>query len=317
MFMLGLAGVCIMALAVPSVCESQGFPSKPIQIICGYTPGSSTDLQIRAIAESLERQFKQPVLIENVPGAGGTIAVAQMSKNKADGYSFSIASGGALMSPLHQKLPFDVDKLSFICQYNVFGNCVWVHADAPWKSFKEFIEYGQKNPGELVWALEAPTGVPRLQLEVIFEQAGGVKYTLMATQGSAESVRMVLAKDADFIIMSLPPTIQHYRAGTLRPLLVTVPFDLLGIPKEVPKAIDSYDMDFFPCGGTVGPSGMPEDIRRQLSDAIRYALEKDEISMSKLDKMGAVRAWRDGPEWHQWALKLRGKMKKFLHVWGK
>ena len=245
------------------------------------------------------------------------MAVAQMSKEKADGYVIATSGSTALMSPLHQKLPFDIDKLSYICQYNIFANCIWVHADAPWKSFKELVEYGLKKPGELVLAIEAPTGIPRLQLEVIFEQAGGVKYTLMSTAGSAESVRMILAKDADFIIMSLAPTLQHYKAGTLRPLLVTVPFDLPDIPKNVPKAIDSYDMDFFACGGLAGPAGMPEEIRKQLSDAIRYALEKDEITMSKMNKMGSIRAWRDGRDWHQWALKLRDKMKKYMYVWGK
>jgi len=115
--------------------QEKKFPHKAIKIICGYSAGGTTDLVTRVVAEGIQRRWGVPVIVENITGAGGTVGIVEMARQKPDGYTISTAgmSSQAVM-PLTIKLAYDNDALTFVCKYLDFASVIAVRADSSFKT---------------------------------------------------------------------------------------------------------------------------------------------------------------------------------------
>ena len=294
------------------ISKDNNFPNKPVKIICGYSAGGTTDLVTRVLAEGMQRRLNVPVVVTNISGAGGTVAIAEMARQKPDGYIMSTAgmSSQAVM-PLTMKLPYVNDSLTFVCKYLDFASVIAVLSKSPYKTWEDLAEYGRKNPGKVVYAVDEVIGIPAIQVKLLAEKAGGFKYTLMSCQGSAESIRALLAGDADFINQSLPPLMAHIKEGTVRPLISPYPHGIPQLP-DIETAAQKYGINIYAMAGLLAPKGTPEEARKTIADAVKYALTDDQETKKKLTSLKACTSFLDGPEYKGMILDIRSRVKAMM-----
>ncbi|MDP2859359.1 MAG: tripartite tricarboxylate transporter substrate binding protein, partial [Bacillota bacterium] len=279
---------------------------------CGYSAGGTTDLVTRVLAEGLQRKLGVPVVVENITGAGGTIAIAEMAKKPPDGYTIATTGASAQTAlPLTTQLPYDNDSLSFVAKYLDFASVVAVRANSPYQTWEDLVAYGKANPGKVVYALDEVVGIPAIQVQLLAEKAGGFEYTLMACTGSAESIRALLAGDADFVNQSLPPLLAHIKEGTVRPLICPYPFGLAELPDLITSKA-KYGIEIYAMAGLLAPKGTPEEIRKTLADAVKYVLENDQDTKNKLKAMNAYTSFMDGPAYKAMILDIRARVKAMM-----
>ena len=142
-----LAIICAMTVFSEA---RAAYPEKPITIICPFAAGASYDMTSRVLANTATKLLGQPVVVSNVTGGGGYVANAQLSHAAPDGYTLIVNASSALcLAPHLRKPPFDPWKLTPVMSYGIYPILFAVKADLPWKTFKEFLEYVKKHPGEV------------------------------------------------------------------------------------------------------------------------------------------------------------------------
>src|SRR5207249_10955061 len=152
--------LCLLAFICTSVAAQQ-YPNRPVKLIVAYPPGGSSDLMARVFAAKLGDLWGQQVLVENKPGAAGAIGTEYAARQPADGYSFMIANLGPIaVNPLLSSVPYTVEKdFAPVSQISQGPNVLVVRADAPFKSLKDIIDFGNANPGKLSYGTSGPGSV--------------------------------------------------------------------------------------------------------------------------------------------------------------
>lgn len=140
----------LVGLLIPSIGLASDYPTKPIQMVVGYSAGGPTSLAARLVAEEVSKELGVPVVVLNKPGASGTIAGSFVARSKPDGYTLLVATSGNLSASfaLLPKVPFDLSDFAPIVQHIAVPISFSVLADTPWKTVKDFIEDAKKNPGK-------------------------------------------------------------------------------------------------------------------------------------------------------------------------
>src|SRR5438874_2330983 len=147
----------------------QTYPAKPVKLIVSYPPGGSSDLMARVFGAKLAEMWGQQVVVENKPGAAGSIGTDYAAKQPPDGYSFMIANLGPIaVNPLLSSVPYNIDKeFIAVSQISQGPNVLVVRADAPFQSLKEIIDFGKANPGKLSYGTSGPGSVSHLSSEML------------------------------------------------------------------------------------------------------------------------------------------------------
>jgi tripartite-type tricarboxylate transporter receptor subunit TctC len=192
------------------------YPSKTIEILCSFTPGSTLDALARLVAEVGQKYAGQPMVVVNKPGAGGSIAAAEILSSKPDGYKL-IVLGNLFRAGVvkTQKVPFDPDDLAPLVNFLELRQGLVVGADRPWKTLSDVIAYAKKNPGQFKWGHAGRgTGV-HFVVFYIFKTVG-VQTTEVPFKGAAENITAILGGHVDAMTTSYSPVKDHMRAGKLR-----------------------------------------------------------------------------------------------------
>ena len=272
------------------------FPVKPIEIVCPYTPGSSVDIMDRVIADIAPKYLNQPVMVVNKPGAGGSVAAADVISSKPDGYRLVTLSNAFFETTVKtQKVPFDPDDLIPLASFIEYKNGMAVKGDSPWKSFNDLLEYGKKNPGKLRWA-HSGRGITTHMAGLLTFRKAGVEAIDVPYRGSPEQMAAVLGGHVDAYCGPYGTTRDQARAGKLRFLIVFndkrydepsgVPCSLeLGFPEA------SRLKTYF---GIYAHKNTPEEIRKTLVDAFRKIYEDPEFKKG-IEKTGEEPVF-GGPE---------------------
>ncbi len=282
-------------LAAASVC-AQTYPSKPIRLLVGYPPGGSGDFLTRLMADEMSKELGVTVVVDNRPGAGGTIASEVASKSPADGYTVVNAGHWAINKALYKKLAYDGEKdFAPVTLVAVGPTILCVNNDLPVKSLKELIAYAKANPGKLFNASAGFGSAPHLAA-VSFEAAAGVKFTSVQFKGGGAAAQSVIAGDTQ-VVFSTPPTVMGFiKAGRLRPLAVTIPKAspaVPGIPGAEEAGLPGYESTFW--FGLFVPTGTPQAVIGRLHAAATRALAKAEVS-GKIALQGMDAAPSASPE---------------------
>jgi len=276
------AGAALGSLAAPSVLRAQAFPSRPIRYICPWPAGGSTDVVIRAIAESAARTLGQTIIVDNKGGAGGMLGANELVNAKPDGYTLSQLPQGVFRIPHMQKVQFDVLKdFTWIACLTGYTFGLVVPADSPIKSIKDLVAYAKANPGKFSYGSTGAGTSPHLAVEE-FAQRAGIQLNHIPFKGNADNMQAVLgghtmgASDAT----GWGP---HVNAGKLR-LLATYGSKRTKRWPDVPTLDElGYHTVSDSPFGVCGPKGMDPALTRTLHDAFKKTLD-DPAVIATFDK---------------------------------
>ena len=274
-----LAGAA--ALAVSPKAFAQDYPSKPIKIVVPFAAGSATDLAARGLGARLQEILKQPIVVDDKPGASGQLGASAVATAPADGYTLMMGTNttNAANGALFKKLSYDPEK-----DFAPIANCISgvnalvVNNDLPVKTVAELIAYAKANPGKLNYS-EASAS-QRLSAEM-FNSMAGVKIERVPYKASPQALGDVATGQVQLMFPDLPQALTQIQAGRVRGLGVTGPKrttvapDLPAIAETVPGYVLVYWLAVF------APAATPKPIQQKLYEAIAEAM-KDEATVKAM-----------------------------------
>ncbi|MBL8384358.1 MAG: tripartite tricarboxylate transporter substrate binding protein [Burkholderiales bacterium] len=268
--------------AAPGLVRAQAFPTRPIKYICPWPAGGSTDIVMRAFAESAGKALGQTVLVENKPGAGGTLGAIEMVNARPDGYTLAQLPISVFRIPHMQKVQFDTLRdFTWIACLTGYTFGFVVRADSPIRSIKDLVDYARANPGKFTYGNTGTGTSPHLAVEE-FAQKAGIQLQPVPYKGNAENMQAVLgghvmgASDAT----GWGP---HVDAGKLR-LLATYGSKRTKRWPNVPTLDElGYKTISDSPFGVCGPKGMDPGVVKVLHDAFKKTLD-DPAVQAVLDK---------------------------------
>jgi tripartite-type tricarboxylate transporter receptor subunit TctC len=290
-----LAAIVAVGLAAPAM--AQTYPSKPIRLVVGFAPGGPADVMARLISQHLSHVLGQSVVVDNRPGAGGTIAAKIVAESDPDGHTLLLGNTSTLViSPLiYKNIGYDPAKaFSPIAWLGATSNLLIANPKFPPNTVQELIAYAKANPGKLNYS-SAGIGTPPHLIGEMFKMRAGVDIVHIPYKGGGPSGQAVIAGEVQFTFENPAASLPHVEHGSVKALAVTSETRHPRAP-NVPTMIESGLPDFVSMSftGVVGPAGLPPEIVRRLNTVINEAVKSPEIS-SALVKL-AVDARNETPE---------------------
>lgn len=301
--------------AIATAAQAQQFPTRPVTLIVPWPAGGSTDIGMRALAAATEKHLGQSIVIENKPGAAGTIGPANMAASaRPDGYTVAQLPITVFRIPFIQKTSFDPAKdFTYIVHVTGYTFGVVVKADAPWKTFNELIEYARANPGKLNYGTPGAGTSLHITMEQIAKMKG-IKWTQVPFKGVADSMNALLGGHID-VTSDSTGWAGAVNAGSARLLVTwgaqrTKNWPDVPILKEV--GIDLVSNSPFGIGG---PKGMDPAVVKILHDAFKKGMEEQSYkdAMTKLDQEAY---YLDTAAYHAFAMKQIGEQKQLVEDLG-
>jgi len=278
MYRLLVIAIVSMAVGV-STAVAQAWPDRPIKFLMSAPAGSSIDVLGRAIADKLKDRLGQPVVVENKPAAGGTVATAEVAHSAPDGYTMVLAFNGPLsFAPLLQKLPYDVGKdLAPVIITSSQPNVLAVNATLPVRSIAELVAYAKANPGKLNYASVGNGSSSHLNME-LFKSVAGLDAVHVPFNGSPPAVKSTVQNETQMIFAVMQPLQAQIQAGTLRALAVTTAKRFSLLP-DLPSIAESGYPGFeaLAWNGVLVAAGTPRPIVARLNTEMNAILKEPEM----------------------------------------
>jgi tripartite-type tricarboxylate transporter receptor subunit TctC len=276
------------AAALPCVARAETYPSRPVHMIIGFPPGGATDIAARLIGQWLSDKLGQPFVIESRPGAAANIATEAVARAAPDGYTLLIAVGTNTINPaLYPNLNFD-----FIRDFAMVGGILRtplvleVNPSVPVHSVPELIAYAKANPGKLTIGSFGTGSISHIAGE-LFKMTTGTDMVHVPYRGSAPLVVDLLGGQVQVAFDNLPPSIEHIRAGRLRPLAVTTLERSPALP-DLPTVADFLPgFEASAWAAVAVPKATPRDIVDKLNAEINRGLADPKI-LARLADFGAT-----------------------------
>jgi tripartite-type tricarboxylate transporter receptor subunit TctC len=269
--------------------QAQPYPSKPITLVIGYTPGAVSDLAARTLSDGLNQAWGQPVIVDNRPGSGSNIAAGYVARAPADGYTLMVGTDATLTSNvfLYKHTPFDPVK-DFAPIINAGANiiCLAVNAELPIKTVTDLIAYAKKNPGRLSYGTSGVGSPHHLSGELLHQKAG-IEITHIPYKGGGAAVNDLLGGHIGMAFLSLSAAVPHMNTGKIRIVAVVEKTRYAALP-EIPtvgETVPGFEMSSWV--GVFAPAGTPPDIVAKLNDAMAKVLKTDAVR-TKLANLGLV-----------------------------
>lgn len=271
------------ALALPALdAFAQSYPAKPIRLIVPFTPGGSTDVLARAIGVELGRALQQPVVIDNVPGAGGSLGAERAAKSPADGYTLLMGHIGTLaVNPsLYPKLGYDPRTFVPVAFVARVPNVLVVHPSVPANQLKDLVALAKAKPGHYAYGSGGNGSAAHITMEYL-KMVTGTSFLHIPYRGTAPSVTDLLAGQVSVLFTGVPALLPHIKAGKMRALAVSSPRRIAVLP-DVPTVSDSgvpgtKDFEADQWYGVVAPPGTPQQIALLLNQHVNRALQSEEV----------------------------------------
>ncbi len=278
---------CLALCAAQRSHQAQAWPDKPIRFVMSAPAGSSIDVLGRTIADKLKDRLGQPVIVENKPAAGGTVATAEVAKAAPDGYTMLLAFNGPLsITPLLSKVPYDVQKdLAPVIITSSQPNVLAVTAQLPVKSVQELVAYARANPGKLNFASVGNGSSSHLNAELLKSMAG-IDIVHIPFNGSPPAVTATIQNETQMIFAVMQPLQPQIQAGKLRALAVTSAKRFPLLPDLPTIAESGYPgFDALAWNGVLVPAATPKPVVQRLNAEIN-AILKDPDVVQKMHAAG-------------------------------
>jgi len=291
---------------------AQTYPAKTIKIVVPFAPGGISDVLARVLGQKLNESWGQPVVIENRPGAGTTIAADFVVKSPPDGYTlyFIDITTHAINASLYRKLPYDsIRDFSPVMLVTSTPLMLVLHPSVPAKSVKELIALAKSKPGQLNIAHSGLGTITHLTGEM-FKSTVGVDMVNIPYTGSAPATTAVLSGEAAMIFSTMPPAMTHTKAGKLRAMAVTTPKRVAAAP-DVPTMIEAGVPGFESVlwNGILMPPKTPKGIIDKINSEMRRILQMPDVKERFFAQGGEISA--GAPE------QLAAHLKSEIEKWGK
>ncbi|PWT91631.1 MAG: MFS transporter [Proteobacteria bacterium] len=279
------------AVALPALAPSaraQAFPSRPVRLIIGYTPGGSADMTARLTGQWLTERLGQPVVIESRPGGSTNIATEAALRSPPDGYTLLlVAPANTINVSLFDKLNFDfLHEIAPVAGLIRFPNLVVVNPSLPIKTIPELIAYAKANPGKLNMASSGSGSTIHVSGE-LFKMMAGINMVHVPYRGGAPALTDLIAGQVQVMFDNLPTSADHVKSGRLRGLAVTGTERSHVLPElpTVAQFLPGYEASAW--YGLGAPKGTPPEIIARLNEAVN-AMLADPKAQARFRDLGAT-----------------------------
>jgi tripartite-type tricarboxylate transporter receptor subunit TctC len=267
---------------------AQTYPVRPVRVIVGFAAGSAGDITTRLMAEWLSQRLGQQFFVDNRPGAGSNLAIEALVSTPADGYTLALANvGNAIGATLYEKLSFNINRDIVPVAGIVRGTSVMeVSVSFPAKTVPEFIAYAKANPGKLNLASGGNGTVQHVAGE-LFKMMTGITMIHVPYRGTAAALTDLFSGQVHVIFDNMASSIEHVRAGKLRPLAVTTAARSPTLP-DVPTVgefVPGFEASTW--SGVAAPKGTPAEIVEKLNREINTILAEP-TTTARFAELGAV-----------------------------
>lgn len=273
----GLATTALMTFAVgPAVAATDTFPSKPIRVVVGFAPGGGADIVARQLGAQLSKQMGQSVVVENRPGATGTIAASNVAQSPADGYSMMLASQSTMViaPSMYAKLPFDPLKdFMPVTQVVSMPLVMVVNPSVPATTVKEVAEL--VRAGKLTSYASSGPGGPQHIAGELFNTMSGIKLTHVPYKGESAALTDVIAGNVPVMFANVPVAAPFIKSGKLKAIAVSSLGRAPSLP-QVPTVAEAglKDFEVLTWYGLFLPASTPRPIAARISDEVAQALKE-------------------------------------------
>ena len=302
------AGAAALIWAVP-ITAAQPYPTKPITMILGFAPGGPSDVMARVLTKKMEEYLKQPIVIDNRAGAGGTIAGALTARAAPDGYTIMLASGSilAINVTLYKNVQYDsVKDYEPISMLGVQTNVLYTHPSVPANNIKEFVAYAKANPGKLSFG-SGGVGTPAHLAGELLRIKAGIEYTHIPFKGTGPTLQNVIGNHVPTAFNPPSPLIPHLQTGKIKAIAITT-LERTPVLPDLPTIAETYPgFDAATWHALVAPAGTPKEVIAALNKATVGALEDPAVRKALTDSGVDVKS--STPEW------LRDYIKSEIPKW--
>ena len=267
---------------------AQGYPNQPVRILVGFAAGGNFDLVARMIGQWLSEQLRQPVIVENRPGAGGNIATEAAIRAPADGYTLLLGGAvNAVNATLYDKLPFDfLGDVAPVAGVVRFPNVITVSTSFPATTVPEFIAYVKANPGKVNQG-SSGNGTTQHLAGALFKMMTGTEFMHVPYRGAAPAITDLLGGQVQVLFEPLPASIPFIKAGKIRALAVTTARRSEALPElpAVGEFVPGYEASGWT--GLCGPRNTPAEVVEKLNKAINAGFT-DPAMKARFADLGAT-----------------------------
>jgi tripartite-type tricarboxylate transporter receptor subunit TctC len=301
------------SLLLGTVARAQAWPTKPIRLVVPFPAGGATDIFARALSQKLGEKLGVSVVVENRPGAGGTIGSDLVAKASPDGYTLLLATSSthAIGPALNAKMPYDaVRDFTPICHVGNAPSIMLVPNGSPARTLKEWVDYARKNPGKLNYASSGNGTIVQLTAE-LFKSQAGLYLVHIPYKGTALAIPDLVSGKVDVLFDSLPTGLPHVRDGRLRALAVTSAQRTPMAPDlpAVSELLPGFESNTW--FGLYGPRGLSADVVARVNTGVNQALADPEVK-DRLARLGIEGVGGTPAQFAQMATLDAGKWKKII-----
>jgi tripartite-type tricarboxylate transporter receptor subunit TctC len=287
--MVALLWTAVASAQVAAPAPAREYPTAPIRIVVPFTPGGSTDILARAIGQKLTQAWGQPVIVDNVPGAGGAIGAEKVARAAPDGYTLLMGHIGTLaVNPsLYPKLPYDpVKSFAPVAWVARVPNVLVVHPSVDAKTVGELVALAKARPGTFNYGSGGNGSAANLAGEY-FNLKTGSQMVHVPYRGTAPAVTDLVGGQIQVMFTGAPAVLPQVKTGQLRALAVSSPQRMAALPQLPTVAESGYpDFEADQWYGVVAPAGTPAAVVARLNTAINQSLSSPELA-TRLQAEGA------------------------------
>ena len=291
---IALAGVLVLA-ALPAL--AQNYPERSVTMVVGASPGGSTDVSARFLAEPLSKALGKPVVVENKPGASGNIGAVQVARAKPDGHTLLMQYSGYHVGNPHlfEKLAWKLEDFAPVALVTFSPHVFAVNPNVKANTLKELADYAKAHPGELKYGSAGNGSIQHMATE-LFAQMSGTKLVHLPYKGAAPAVTDLLGGRLDIVNTTPPPLVAHIKAGKLKGLAYTADKrhpQLPDVPTSAESGMPEYKIaSWF---GVLAPAKTPQPVIDKLAAEIKKIVESDDFKQ-KIEEQGGLAAVMDPKE---------------------
>ena len=277
---IGLAAIAVACSAAAHAAQPEApYPTRPVRIVVPQTPGASTDLTARLIAQKLSPIFGQPVIVENRPGAGSIVGTELVAKATPDGHTLLVVASSIVLNPILQKnLPFDPQRdLTPIAQLSTFPNVLVVHPAVPAKTVQDLVALAKAKPGALNYGSAGTATGTHLSAE-LFKHMTGTDMVHVPYKGGGAAIPALLGGQVQLMFSTTVAALPQVRAGKLRALAVTSAKrspSAPDIPTIAESGVPGYDHSAW--NGLFAPAKTPRAIISRLNGEVVQILHSPDV----------------------------------------
>lgn len=310
---LGSAGLIVHSGALAA-----DYPAKPIRLVVGFPAGGAADTVARIVAEKMAHDLGQPIIIDNKPGAGTTIANETVASATGDGYTLLLGSPilFGVDKVLYKSIRYSASDLKAVSRWVASPMILAVNPDLPAKTAADIVALAKKEPDRMFFASSGSGGSPHLA-GALFNEAAHIKLTHVPFKGGAQAVQAVVANDAQLTFATPPSVMPLINAGRLRAIAVTSAQrspTLPNVPTIAEQGVPGYELTFW--FGLFAPGTTPAPIVKKLFDASQKALADPEVKRKLALQGNDVAVSASSEEFGQWVISQGVKQKKLAEVAG-